>query len=448
MRTDFRLSTAAVCRASLNRAAFNIALRTLGGVFALALISRPATAQTSSQPAPPAPITSSTAIPVRVLKNVVSSDTTLMTDIASARDLPNGSVIINDPGRRQLVLFDSTFRTHRVIADTSSNSPNSYGLFGGSGGMVPYVGDSTLLVDAQSAAMLVIDQTGKFARVMAPVRANDMYYVTSGQFGMAGFDPKGRLVYRTRLNNGNDMFSKRDPSGKPTVYAMPDSSPLLRADFDKRTVDTITFVKAPLERYLVVATENTMRMYPVVNPLPAGDEWTLLPDGTIAIVRGQDYHVDWLSPDGKLTSSPKMPFAWKRITLEEKQAMLDSLKKADAERVAKLPPPPPPIPGQRAMPTTPFTTVEPKDMPDFYPPVRQGQVRADPQGNVWILPSTAVDASAGLTFDVVNRKGEIVERVQLPKGRALVGFSRSGGVFMANVISPTKAAIERADIVR
>ena len=45
----------------------------------------------------------------------------------------------------------------------------------------------------------------------------------------------------------------------------------------------------------------------VVNPLPVGNEWVLLPDGAIAIVRGQDYRIDWLAPDGKIMSSPKMP---------------------------------------------------------------------------------------------------------------------------------------------
>ena len=79
---------------------------------------------------------------------------------------------------------------------------------------------------------------------------------------------------------------------------------------------------------------------------------------------------------------------WKRITLEEKQVMLDSLEKADADRVAKLPPPASPIPGPIVMPSCPFVTVDVADLPDYYLAVRQGQVRADAQGNVWILPST------------------------------------------------------------
>ena len=393
-------------------------------------------------------VSAQSTIPVRQLGRVVSSDTTVLTSISAVRQLPGGGVIVNDATRRQLVLFDSTLSTHTVIADTSTNSPNSYGLRGLSGGLVPYVGDSTIFIDTESQAFLIIDERGRFARVMAPTRARDIFYISSGLYGNAAFDRQGRLVYRTIRQPPGDIFGQRDMSGKVQITTQPDSAPILRADFDKRTVDTIGIIKAPVQKYASVSTANSMRAYQVVNPLPVGDEWTLMPDGAIAIVRGQDYHVDWLLPNGTLTSSPKMPFDWKRITLEEKQAMLDSVKRADAGRVAKLPPPPPPVPGQPVFPTTPFVTVDVADLPDYYPAVRAGQVRADPAGRVWILPSTSAAAKGGLLYDVVNRQGEIIERVQLPPGRTLVGFGLGGAIYMHNVKSPKSAAIERAEVLR
>lgn len=410
----------------------------------LGCVAEPAHAQESA----PQTVASTRTIPVRQLGRIVSSDSTVLMGVASVRHLPTGGVIVNDATKRQLVVFDSTLKKHQVIADTSTDSPNSYGLRGSMGGLIPYVGDSTIFVDTESGAFLLIDGQGRFARVMAPVRANDLYYISSGGFGIAGFDPKGRMVYRTQRRALTQMFNLRDPSGKPVPFTNPDSAPILRADFDKRTVDTIAIIKSPVDKGVMVSTPTFMTSYQMMNPLPVGDEWALLPDGVIAIVRGQDYHIDWLSPDGKITSSPKMPFDWKRITLEEKQAMLDSLKKADADRVAKLPPPPPPIPGQFVMPNRPFVTVDVADLPDYYPAVRQGQVRADPQGNVWILPSTSTAAKGGLLYDVVNRNGEVVERVQLPSGRTLVGFSKDGAIYMNNVKSPTRSVIERAEVVR
>lgn len=411
----------------------------------LGCVAEPAQAQEATTHA----VVPTRAIPIRQLGRIVSSDSTVVMGVASVRHLPTGGVIVNDATKRQLVVFDSTLQKYQVIADTSTDSPNSYGLRGNMGGLIPYVGDSTIFVDNESGAFLLIDGQGRFARVMAPVRANDLYFISSGAFGFAGFDPKGRMLYRTQRRPDNSVYmSMRDPSGKPRTFTNPDSAPILRADFDKRTVDTIAIIKSPVDKWVMVSTPNFMTSYSAVNPLPVGDEWVLLPDGVIAIVRGQDYHIDWLAPDGKITSSPKMPFDWKRITLEEKQAMLDSLKKADADRVAKLPPPPPPIPGQFVMPNRPFTTVDVADLPDYYPAVRQGQVRADPQGNVWILPSTSTAAKGGLLYDVVNRNGEVIERVQLPPGRTLVGFAKDGSIYMNNVKGPTRAVVERAEIVR
>ena len=61
----------------------------------------------------------------------------------------------------------------------------------------------------------------------------------------------------------------------------------------------------------------------------------------------------------------------------------------------------------------------------------------------WILPTTSTNAANGLTYDVVNRKGEVVERVQLPKDRALAGFGPHNVVYLTRN-EAGKAYLERA----
>jgi hypothetical protein len=56
----------------------------------------------------------------------------------------------------------------------------------------------------------------------------------------------------------------------------------------------------------------------------------MTPDGTIAIVRASDYHVDWMPMNSPRTSSAKMPFDWRRITDDEKVRILDSLNAMQA----------------------------------------------------------------------------------------------------------------------
>lgn len=384
-------------------------------------------------------------IPVRQLKNFTSSDTNVLMGIAAVRHLPGGKVLVNDPTKRQIILFDSTLKHVRIVADTSTNTPNTYGLAPSTGGMIPYVADSTLFIDAQSLAFLVIDPKGEITRIMAPTRASDLRYISSAPFGMSGFDSKGRLIYKTERRPPNSAYAPYTGTPGTSTMVMPDSAPLMRQDLDRRSVDTIGFLKIPLAKRMNVTISNGMSSFQMINPLPSADEWALLPDGTAAIVRGQDYHIDWLGVDGKITSSPKMPFDWKRISPEEKTQIIDSVKKSEADRIAKIPPPPP---GSFNFPR-PIAVIEPSELPDFYPPVRQGQVRADNDGKVWILPSTTIAAAnGGLVYDVVNREGAVVERVQLPKGRTLVGFGPSDVIYMHNVMSARSAAIERAQIAR
>ena len=44
-----------------------------------------------------------------------------------------------------------------------------------------------------------------------------------------------------------------------------------------------------------------------INPMPIVDDWAVLSDGSIAIVRGQDYHVDFLNADGTIAIGDQDP---------------------------------------------------------------------------------------------------------------------------------------------
>ncbi len=72
-----------------------------------------------------------------------------------------------------------------------------------------------------------------------------------------------------------------------------------------------------------------------INPLVTVDEWAVLSDGSVAFIRGHDYHIDWLRPDGTTASTAKLPFDWKRLTDEDKQKLIDSARAAQAEAAAK-----------------------------------------------------------------------------------------------------------------
>lgn len=376
------------------------------------------------------------AIPVRQVTPAVATDSGVLNSISGLRALPGNRVMVNDYVRKRVLIFDESMKRFTTVMDSAAGSPANYGTTM-TPGLVPYLGDSTLIVDRSSTAFIVIDPAGKLGGIVSPPKASDLNYMTS-----ALLDPKGRLVFRgyrrAPIGARGAAPLPQAAVGTTTIGpAGPDSAPILRGDFDARTVDTVGMFHINATKSVMTRTDPAKTGGisgfggQMINPLPQTDDWTLLPDGTIAIVRAQDYHIDWIAMDGKVTSTPKMAFDWRRITLEEKQHLIDSVKSANERFQDSIRQHGPPNPDGSPRFFPPNVFVEPSEVPDYYPPVRAGQVKADFEGNVWILPSTSSASNGGLLFDVVNRKGEVFERVQLPLGMNLVGFGRGGVVYMS-----------------
>jgi hypothetical protein len=83
------------------------------------------------------------------------------------------------------------------------------------------------------------------------------------------------------------------------------------------------------------------------------------------------------------------------------------------------------------------------EFPSFWPPIQPGSVLADLDGHLWILPTTSTHAANGLTYDVVDRKGDVIERVQLPKDHVLAGFGPHNTVYLTRA-EGTNTYLERA----
>jgi hypothetical protein len=419
--------------------------------------------------------------PIRQLGPVTAVAKEPLGAVSSVRHLPDGGVLVNDILGRRVVMFDSSLATVTVIADTTSATASAYGPR--PGGLIAYRGDSTLFVDPASLSMLLIDPNGKIVRVMSAPRAQDVGFLVGGPFGNPGFDTKGRLIYRAPPNFMATRQQRGSSGNRPLEFPNPpDSAALVRFDLATRKVDTVTFFKtAKLSLNVTQSPEGGIRVTSTTNPLPQGDDWALLPDGTIALVRTKDYHVDWLDPEGTMTASPKIPFQWERLTDEAKVAFIDSAKvaiekaRASGQRdgapgimlrqgAGSAPAPAPgaqpgtmtvtsggnttvtavgPGGGAPGGPLPPLTMISPSELPDYKPAFAPGSTRADAEGNLWIRTSQNVNAIP--VYNVVNRKGELVDRVQLPQNRVLVGFGPGGVVYLA-VREGNTARLEKARV--
>lgn len=268
---------------------------------------------------------SAQSIKPRPLGAVKSTSKELLGAPTLARALSNGSVIVNDVARRRLLLLDPTLETATVIADSTSGAVNGYGQRPGA--LIPYMGDSTLFLDVTSSSFLVIDPAGKVARIMSPPRPNDNAAIASMINGFPGFDSKGRMVYRVTTRPP----IQQNKDGTISMGVQPDSQPVIRVDLDTRRADTIAYVRTPKSVMTPITMPNggTMNMTTTV-PISVIDDWAVLSDGTIALVRGENYRIDFIKPDGSKVRSEKVAFDWKRLSDDDKLALVDSIQKARA----------------------------------------------------------------------------------------------------------------------
>jgi hypothetical protein len=423
-----------------------------------------------------APLAGQQMPPVRPLGPVTKvSPADLFGSVTSVRPLPGGGAIVNDLTRRQLLLLNPDFTKKAAIADTTPETANGYS--GRLAGLLPYKGDSSLFIDPQSLSMLVIDGKGEVSRVMAVPRPEDATFMIGGPFGTPGFDHVGRIVYRGFIRPSFAGMNVQPMPGQPMrMPAMADTAPIYRVNLATRALDTAAYFKIPKTNVSMTQNDKgAMSISVITNPMPTIDDWALMPDGRIAVIRGKDYHVDWLETDGKWTSTPKVPYNWERLDDEGKQKFIDSSKvEAEKQREAlnramaagvnnagaaaagggqanmrfemrveggsggggR------PQQGVQQINAPAINFVDPKELPDYRPAFRPGAARADLDGNLWVRTTAPTDA--GPIYDVINAKGELVDRVKLPFGRVISGFGP--GVVYMGVQDGTSARLEMAKI--
>ena len=393
--------------------------------------------------------------------------------VLGIRQAPDGKVLVNDPTRHQLKLFDSTLTGFTAVLDSVQGAQNSYGRFRAA--LIPYRGDSSLFPDFNAHTLLVLDAHGQVTRSIAPVKQNDLGAIFHDA---SAVDDKGRVIF----HGFRQMLSKEFL--KEGIFS--DSEPILRSDFDLRRTDTLGMIARPMVTVSAVTPDGKTVLHEyALNPLATVDNWSVLSDGSLALIRGHDYHIDWIRSNGSTSSSPKLPFDWRALTSEDKQRISDSTETAlhkamvdgslDIFGMSKLPTNPaefaapsagagarvasrgdgPPANNcgmkcgldMSALIPRPSEALAPDKLPDFYPPTRIGTNIADLDGNVWILPTTSKYSTHGeLVYDVVNNKGVLVQRVRIPLGRIIVGFGKGGVVYMTSGDKASGFILERSKL--
>jgi hypothetical protein len=240
-----------------------------------------------------------------------------------------------------------------------------------------------------------------------------------------GVDRMGRLYFE----GSGFAFT---PGGGPLVPA--DSVPILRYDRRTAKVDTLGFVRVSkpiVEQSNRGGRQMVMMMMPnVFNPQIT---WTAMPDGRVAIVYPDPYHVEWLSPSRTRTAGPAMSYQRIKVAEAEKSGnpypdCNTIMMTAEGPRGGGG--------GQRGTSMRiggPPGGGPAQEVPEFKPPFvnRAGHVMAAPNGEVWVQRTRAADDDV-TTFDVFNAAGQLSGRVALPKKTSLVAFG-NGTVYLSRM---------------
>jgi hypothetical protein len=334
--------------------------------------------------------------------------------ISGLRELSDGRIVVTDVREKTVQLIDLKKGTSTKIG-REGQGPGEWstpqGLFA-----VP--GDTTLMWDPQNQRFLTILPNGTVGKEMKV----DLGGGSRGSLMTAfprGVDAMGRLYYQ----GSSFIFT----DGGPPTSA--DSAPILR--FDRRTakVDTVTFLQLPKSNVQTSgSTGNVSIRVTGPNPFAPQRLWTVAPDGRIALVHPEPYHVEWLSPSKSRTVGPEISYERLRLTEADKApvqapncGVTISLGGGDAGGAGggQVRSTVSAVGGGGASGAPPRT-----DYPEFKPPFasRFGGPIVTPEGDLWVARSRGPNDPP--IYDVIDARGHVKERVQLPRGTRISGFGK------------------------
>ena len=319
--------------------------------------------------------------------------------VLSVRELADGRVLVTDLGPRTVLLAD--FKTNQqVTIGRNGQGPGEYQF---PGDLLPYLGDTTLLVDRASRRFLTIAADGKLGNTVPFPDA------IQGLGEPRGTDRQGRIYFQGSPFPGG--LGVGDPG------TIPDTVAVLRWDRVSGRVDTVARVKVQAIKMQVSGSQNSRAVMMRPQPFAPSDEWAVSSDGRVAIARVGDFHVDWLGEGAPLRGAP-IEFERLKVVEGDREAFLSNMRNS-RNRIS--------ItrggPGRGAEMKPPEVTAADFEWPETKPPFPSRAALMAPEGVLWLVRTTSASDSTP-TFDLFDRSGAGTGRVILPLGRRLVGIGK------------------------
>lgn len=286
-------------------------------------------------------------------------------------EMANGIVLVTDPREGGVFALDAGLRTRRMVGG-QGEGPLEYTS---PGILHQFEADSAYQVDPLNRRWLVIGHDSVVAHTAVDSGSSPTLDL------VLGADSLGRLLR---------MRTPRITAGGSTVSTT-DSALLVRVNAHDARADTIARLRMSA-------------------PLDPGKEWGsfwdaeqafLALDGWVAVVRREPYRVDWRSPEGRWTyGAPIIPGERPFGRAEREHFLANSVTTAlGAGWEARM----------HWLPSVPAVGF-------------QFSWRAATRDGHLVLKRQATVGVPDGTYDVIDRRGRVVDRLRLPPGSWILGF--------------------------
>jgi len=355
-------------------------------------------------------------IPVRTLAKPEVEYSEPLTQVNGVRELRDGRVIVIDPRDKVVQVVDFKSGTAEKVGREGAG-PGEYSL---PQRIFALPNDSSAVLDMLNRRLLVVLPNGK------PGGFIDLNSGAGGG-GRGGFVMMGASVSavdaKGRFYSSGAPFRMTD-NGPQAV----DSTAIERWDRAANKRDTVGFLPVPAGSVQIGGgggrgggRANVSMRIGGGNPFAAQDQWTVAPDGRVAVVHAADYRIDWIDASGRGSSTPAIKFDRIKVTEGHKKEWRDGMRNRMGLMIRNEN-------GKQSAQSMPMTNIEePKDWPEYMPPFLSGALSFSNDGLLWVRRTGP--AGSQPTYDLIDGAGKVAQRVVLPKKSQLVGFG-SGTVYV------------------
>ncbi len=344
-------------------------------------------------------------VPTITLSRPEAEFATPFTDVTGIRVLSDGRVILIDERDRVIQLLDFASGKAATIGRQGSG-PGEYRL---PIAIFALSGDSSAVFDDPNRRLLIILPNGK----------------TGGVIGLATPGSGERAEFGRNVDSRGRIYATgRSWSNASGSFKSLDSVPILRWTRGVSRMDTLGYLGLP-PNFAKSSTRGNNHIISVGprTPFAALDQWTVAPDGRLAIVDADDYSISWVDAEGRRTRTPALGYSPLRVTEAHKAAWRESQKGGIT------------VIGDDDKGTTSIINnnrrkvEEPASWPEFMPPFLGRALRFAPDGMLWVKRTGPADAPP--TYDVISQSNGLTMRVVLPRKSRIVGFGANGVIYVA-----------------